>query len=136
VVDTFKCYKVLDIEPGSTAERVRSAYIELARTWDPDRYVHNPILRDQAVKKRAEIDEAYHALCSFLPDIQEHSGDDKGPRRTSRDFKEAARETITEKSKAMLGVLAGIVLLIVLALAFYLLLKGRGITPGSSLTLE
>jgi curved DNA-binding protein CbpA len=136
VVDTFESYKVLDIEPGSSAERVRQAYLELAQTWDPDRYAYNPILREQAEKKRMEIEEAYHALRSFLPDLQGLQDEDEGPRPVTRDFKELERQAATEKAKAIMGILVAIILFGIFVFAIFLLVKGRSIAPAPSVPLE
>jgi len=136
MVDTFECYKVLDIEPGSSAERVRRAYLELTQTWDPDRYVDNPILRARAEKKRTEIDEAYKAIRFFLPELQDPLENRKKSHRVTRDFKELERLTATEKSKAVMGILAALVLFAVFAFAFYLLVKGRSVAPASPIPLE
>jgi hypothetical protein len=136
VEDTLLCYKVLDVEPGSSAERVRRAYIELVQTWDPDRYMNNPILREQAEKKRTEIEEAYRALRAFLPDLQEPPGEDEGPRPVTRDFKELERQTATEKARMIMGILVAVVLFAIFAWAFYLLVKGRGVAPVSPIPLE
>src|SRR5882724_2368269 len=127
--DTFECYKILDLEPGASAERVRRAYVELTQTWGPARYVKNPIIREEAKKKLAEIEEAYQAIRFFLPELQDPIGASEEPRRVTRDFKELERQTVTEKSKAIMGILVAIALFAVFALAFYLLVKGRTVAP-------
>ena len=68
--DVLKCYKVLDLEPGATAEQARKAYVELAHVWHPDRFQANPVLREQARVKMQEIDEAYKTLTGFLPGLR------------------------------------------------------------------
>jgi len=65
--DVLKCYKVLDLPPGATAEQIRKAYVDLAHVWHPDRFPHNPILREQALEKMRDIDDAYKTLIGFLP---------------------------------------------------------------------
>jgi hypothetical protein len=136
MVDTLQCYKILDVEPGSSAELVRRAYLELTKTWDPHRYVNNPILREQAEKKRAEIEEAYEAIRFFLPELQDPLEPSEKPRRVTRDFKELERQTVTEKSKMIMGILAAIVLFAIFAWAFFLLVKGRSVAPASPIPLE
>ncbi len=127
--DTLKCYKILEVEPGAPAERIRHSYIELTRVWDPDRYVDNPMLRFQADKKRKEIEEAYQALRVFLPELQGPEGVSQKSVRPSRDFTELATETPGESTKAIMGIIVGIVFLFIFAWAFYLLMKGRTATP-------
>jgi len=67
--DILKCYGILDVQSGATVAQVRKAYVELAHVWDPAKHMGNPILREKAAAKRAEIDAAYQALAAFLPDL-------------------------------------------------------------------
>jgi hypothetical protein len=136
VVDSIECYKVLDVEPGASADRVRQPYVELAQTWDPDRYVNNPLLHEQAAKKRGEIEEAYRAIRAFLPELQGQMPENEGSQVPIRDFKELERLPATESSKTLMGVLVAIVLFAVFAWAFYLLVKGHSVTPASPLPLD
>lgn len=136
MVDSIESYKVLDVEPGASADRVRQAYVELAQTWDPDRYVNNPLLREQAAKKRGEIEEAYRVIRAFLPELQGQTPENEGPQALMRDFKELERLPAAESSKTLMGILVAIVLFAVFAWAFYLLVKGRSVTPASPLPLD
>ena len=134
--DTLKCYKVLDLEPGATAESVRRSYIELSHVWDPSRYQNNSVLREKAELKRKEIDEAYEALRAFLPELQNASGAVAKSVRPERDFTELSREMPVERSRAILGILVAIVLVLIFACAFYLLMLGRHATPIVPPTIE
>ncbi len=128
--DTLACYKILDIEPGSSAESVRKAYIALARTWDPERYVNNPVLRAQAEKKRKEIDEAYNAIRFFLPELQDPDIESKKMRRPHRDFQELATGTQPLSTKTVISVLFVVIIAIVSYSAYYLYQKGLRFTPS------
>jgi predicted membrane protein len=78
-LDIMKCYEVLDIRPGATISQVRKAYLELAHVWDPDQHINNPPLRLVSEQKRKEIDAAYNALHSFLPDLRPKTDDPEHP---------------------------------------------------------
>jgi hypothetical protein len=134
--DTFQLYQVLGLEPGASAKRIRSAYLELAHTWDPDKHFKNPILRAETKKKRKEIDEAYQAISFFLPELQKPSDPSEVSRRISRDFKEMSVEPSVEKTRSVMGVLAAIVFLMIFGWAFYLLIKGHSVTPSATAPLE
>jgi DnaJ-class molecular chaperone len=134
--DTFECYKILDIEPGASAERIRRAYVELTLTWDPARYVNNPTLRAEAEKKRAEIEEAFNAIRFFLPELQDPPKKEESPRSITRDFKELERQTATEKAKMIMGILVAVVLFAIFAWALYLLVKGRNVAPVPPIPIE
>ena len=138
--DTLECYKILEIEPGSSAERVRNAYIALARTWDPERYVNNPLLRAQAEKKRKEIDEAFNAIRFFLPELQDPDIESKKMRRPHRDFKELATGNEPLSTKTVISVLFVVLVGIVAYSAYYLYQRGLRFTPSptpaSSVSLE
>lgn len=68
--DILKCYAALDVEPGAPPDQIRRAYLQLAHVWDPARHIGNPPLRQQAERKRREIDDAYRALQVFLPELK------------------------------------------------------------------
>ena len=127
--DTLQQYQVLGLEPGASAERVRKAYLDLAQTWNPARYRDSPLFA-AAKKKREEIEEAYNAIRFFMPELQDLSLV-RAERKMStqwRDFKEMEFQPATEKSRGLLGLLAGLVLVIILAASLYLYNKGREVT--------
>jgi hypothetical protein len=59
-------YHILELKPGVSAADLRQAYLDLVRVWHPDRF-EDPPLRDIAVHKIKEINEAYRALKDFRP---------------------------------------------------------------------
>lgn len=129
--DTLKCYEVLGVEPGASAERIRKAYVDLALTWDPSSHEKNPILRAETEKRRHEIDEAYRSIRFFLPELQKlHEQIEETPRFT-RDFRELSVGPKVERSKAVLGLLAALVLASVAALSYSLYRYGKSVTPAS-----
>jgi hypothetical protein len=128
VDDILQCYKVLELTPGVPPETVRRSYIELTHVWDPHRYLNNPILRAQAEQKRKEIDDAYMAIRAFLPELQSPFEVKEKEQRAERDFTELTTGAPMESSRAILGILVGIVFLLIFAWALYVLMKGRTVT--------
>jgi curved DNA-binding protein CbpA len=54
-----KCYKILELENGASAEDARKAYKDMVRVWHPDRFGDNPRLRAKANEKLKELNLAY-----------------------------------------------------------------------------
>jgi curved DNA-binding protein CbpA len=133
--DTFECYKILGIEPGSSAKHVRAAYLDLVRVWDPDKHNANPTLRAETSKKRKEIDEAYEAIRFFLPELQGDQNDTEKP-RLMRDFKEMTTEPPVEMTRAVLGFLVAAILVLIFAWSYYLYSQGHHVSPPPSVPLE
>lgn len=127
--DTLEHYKVLGVEPGVSADLVRKAYVELARTWDPNHHINNPVLRKEAEKRWKEIEEAYQAIKFFLPDLQRHDDGSEQPRFT-RDFRELSVGPRQEISKGILGFIALLVLIGIIAASIFLYRYGRSVAPS------
>src|SRR4051812_37881391 len=126
--DVLKCYKVLDVPPGAGAEQVRRAYIELAHVWHPDRYPSNPVLRQKAKERMAEVEAAYQTLQAFLPDLSQTENSeaevDQGASK-AQDVIQVTDSGVSQKL-AIAGVLVlAIVGLLVLALT--LMFRGRAV---------
>ena len=125
--DILQCYKTLGIEPGCSPERVRNAYVQLYRFYDPVRYMGEPEHLSRAEDMRKKIAEAYQELRRFLPDLQGDTDRLDKAMEQDRDFNELARQTPTERSKAILGILAALVLAGILAFGSWLYIKGQAI---------
>lgn len=59
-----KCYDLLGVSPGASPEQLKVAYLDLAKVWHPDRFVHDPRLQAKAQEKLKEINEAYEQFRS------------------------------------------------------------------------
>jgi len=59
-----KCYDLLGLTPGASPEELKAAHRDLAKVWHPDRFLHDPRLRQKAQEKLKEINEAYDQLRS------------------------------------------------------------------------
>lgn len=58
-----RAYAILELSPLSTAEELRTAYLDLVKIWHPDRYQSEPErLRRRAEEKLKEIVDAYELI--------------------------------------------------------------------------
>ena len=57
-------YELLGVAPGTDGRELKEAYRDLAKVWHPDRFSHDPRLRQKAEEKLKEINEAYDRLTS------------------------------------------------------------------------
>lgn len=62
------CYRVLEIDPGASAEEVRGAHRDLTKVWHPDRFAHDAALRRKAEEKLKVINEAYETILGSRPE--------------------------------------------------------------------
>jgi hypothetical protein len=62
--DFDKSYGVLGVKPGVSVRDLKTAHRDLAKVWHPDRFVHDPDLREKAQEKLKEINAAYELLTS------------------------------------------------------------------------
>ncbi len=60
-------YEILGLQPGASQAKVKQAYRALAKTWHPDRFSHDPILKRQAEEKLKDINQAYQQLKNYQP---------------------------------------------------------------------
>jgi hypothetical protein len=59
-----KCYAVLGLSPGVSAQELKATHRDLSKVWHPDRFLHDPRLQEKAQEKLKEINEAYDQLRS------------------------------------------------------------------------
>jgi len=59
-------YKVLGLAPGCTLALIKKAYLREIRTWHPDRYTPDSILRERAEERTKDLTAAYAALSAAL----------------------------------------------------------------------
>jgi hypothetical protein len=62
-----RCYELLGLAPGASAEELKAAHRDLVKVWHPDRFAHDPRLQQKAQERLKEINEAYELLTSGRP---------------------------------------------------------------------
>lgn len=55
-------FELLEIPEGASTEEIKKAFRDLAQVWHPDKFEHNPRLRDKAELKFKELNAAYSIL--------------------------------------------------------------------------
>ncbi|NEO33569.1 MAG: J domain-containing protein [Symploca sp. SIO3C6] len=65
MIEVERYYRVLELEPGATAEEVHQGYLDMTWVWHPDRFVDHPRLQKKAHHKLQELNEAHERLRSF-----------------------------------------------------------------------
>lgn len=55
-------YRALNVERTASPAQIRQAYLDLVKVWHPDRFEHDPRLREKAVRSLQEVNDAYAML--------------------------------------------------------------------------
>ena len=55
-------YRILDVEPTASDFELKRAHRDLTKVWHPDRFGHDPALRQRAEEKLKAVHEAYATL--------------------------------------------------------------------------
>jgi hypothetical protein len=71
--DSAYYYRILEIEPGASQIDIKQAYRDLTQVWHPDRFSHNPRLRQMAEEKLKEINIAYEYLKANSPQVERNN---------------------------------------------------------------
>ena len=65
-MDIQRCFEILELDGNASAEDAKQAYKDIVSIWHPDRFSHNPRLKQKAEAKLKEINVAYEMVESFL----------------------------------------------------------------------
>lgn len=63
-MDQESAANILGISPSATLNEIKAAYRDLVQVWHPDRFGHNPRLREKAQDTLKNINSAYSFLIS------------------------------------------------------------------------
>ena len=79
-----RCLEVLGLSGDTSAQELKSAYRDMAKVWHPDRFTHDPRLRQKAQEKLKEINDAYRQMLTgkFTPTRPRPAGDPTRDART------------------------------------------------------
>jgi curved DNA-binding protein CbpA len=69
--DIFKCYELLEVDPGASFSDVKRAYREMCKVWHPDRFEARSKLRLKAQEKLKQINLAFARLEEFYSESDE-----------------------------------------------------------------
>jgi len=61
-----KSFEILRLKPDASVEDLKLAYRDMVNVWHPDRFLHNPRLKDKAERQLQEINQAYEIALTFL----------------------------------------------------------------------
>jgi TonB family protein len=59
--------RLLEVEPGASAEEIRQAYRDQTKVWHPDRFSNDTRLQQKAEERIRQINSAYRRLCGLSP---------------------------------------------------------------------
>jgi TonB family protein len=59
--------RLLEVEPGASAEEIRQAYRDQTKVWHPDRFSNDTRLQKKAEERIRQINSAYRRLCGLSP---------------------------------------------------------------------
>jgi hypothetical protein len=65
-MDIERCFEILELDGNASAEDAKQAYKDIVNIWHPDRFSHNPRLKQKAEAKLKQINVAYEMVESFL----------------------------------------------------------------------
>jgi curved DNA-binding protein CbpA len=88
-----RCLEALGLEPGASAQEIKSAYRDLAKVWHPDRFTHDPRLQQKAQEQLKEINDAYRQLLTG----QSYARSRHATQRTDTTRDDATRDTNTTR---------------------------------------
>ena len=61
-----KSFEILRLKPDASVEDLKLAYRDMVNVWHPDRFLHNPRLREKAERQLQEINRAYEIALNYF----------------------------------------------------------------------
>ncbi len=65
-MDIKKSFEILKLTSGASLEDLKHAYRDMVDVWHPDRFLHNPRLKEKAEQQLLEINLAYETALEFI----------------------------------------------------------------------
>jgi hypothetical protein len=84
--DLRECYRFLEVEPGASLDEVKRSYRELVKVWHPDRFSHDPKLRDKAVEKLKQINLSFERIVAAGETYRYSEASAKEEKREQRQY--------------------------------------------------
>jgi uncharacterized RDD family membrane protein YckC len=66
VMNVKKSFEILRLKPEASVEDLKLAYRDMVNVWHPDRFLHNPRLKEKAEQQLQEINQAYEIALTYL----------------------------------------------------------------------
>ncbi|MGD9976074.1 MAG: RDD family protein [Desulfatirhabdiaceae bacterium] len=98
-MDIKQSLEILGLSPDASSSDLRQTYRDLVNVWHPDRFQHNPRLKDKAEKQLQLINQAYQTvLASFSAlDSTGHQTSDDSPKPKPEDSHAPSRDAASKK---------------------------------------
>ena len=61
-----KSYEILRLEPDASVADLKLAYRDMVNVWHPDRFLHNPRLKEKAERQLQQVNQAYEILLASM----------------------------------------------------------------------
>src|SRR6185503_18050808 len=87
ISNNSKYYQILGINPGSSAEKIRKAYKNLALKWHPDKPTPNGFTKKQQTEEFEKVNEA----ANFLLDQEKKKSNNKDSEKLNQQIVEDKR---------------------------------------------
>ena len=72
-----RCFQVLELDCTASIDEVRQAYKDIVSVWHPDRFSHNPRLKQKAEGKLKEVNVAYERVIASFSSKEERKLEQK-----------------------------------------------------------
>jgi uncharacterized RDD family membrane protein YckC len=72
-----KSYEILRLEPDASIADLKQAYRDMVNVWHPDRFLHNPRLKEKAEQQLREVNQAYETALTYMTSGGEQGLKDK-----------------------------------------------------------
>jgi hypothetical protein len=82
----YQAYRLLDVGPGDSTDTIKMKYLNLVKTYHPDKLYANPTAQAEATEKMKEINESYCLIKNAPLSAAEGSPEPEPPKKTKSKF--------------------------------------------------